>query len=73
MDKLRFLVEVSVSNCEKLIDWIKTWKDVVDSISTMRQFNIIKIYIIFKQQQDTNCIQVPIDYKPGNSGTHPGT
>ena len=73
MDKLRFLVEVSVSNCQKLIDWIETWKDVVDLISTMRQFNIIKIYIIFIQQQDTNCIQVPIDYKLGDSGTYPGT
>ena len=41
--------------------------------STMRQFNIIKIYIIFTQQQDTNRIQVPIDYKPGDTGTYPGT
>ena len=29
----------------------------------MNQFNIIKIYAIFIQQQDTNSIQVPIDYK----------
>ena len=28
----------------------------------MNQFNIIKIYIIFTQQQDINSI--PIDYKP---------
>ena len=30
----------------------------------MNQFNIIKIYTIFTQQQDTNSVQVPIDYKP---------
>ena len=39
----------------------------------MDQFNIIKIYTIFTQQQDTNGIQVPIEYKPGDTGTHPGT
>ena len=38
----------------------------------MNQFNRIKIYTIFTQQQDTNSIQVPIDYKPGDSGTCPG-
>ena len=32
----------------------------------MNQFDIIKIYTVFTQQQDTNSIQVPIDYKPGN-------
>ena len=32
----------------------------------MNQFNVIKIYIIFTQQQDTNSILVPIDYKPGD-------
>ena len=31
--------------------------------STMNQFNITKIYTIFTQQQDTNSIQVPMDYK----------
>ena len=36
------------------------------------QFNIIKFYIIFTQQQDTNSIQVPIDYKPDDTGTYPG-
>ena len=30
----------------------------------MNQFDIIKIYTIFTQQQDTNSVQVPIDYKP---------
>ena len=39
----------------------------------MNQFNIIKIYTIFTQQQDTNSIQVLIDYKPGDTGTYPGT
>ena len=29
----------------------------------MNQFNITKIYTIFTQQQDTNSIQVPMDYK----------
>ena len=39
----------------------------------MNQFNIIKIYTIFTQQQDANSIQVLIDYKPGDTGTYPGT
>ena len=39
----------------------------------MNQFNIIKIYIIFTQQQETNSIQAPIDFKPGDTGTYPGT
>ena len=30
---------------------------------TMNQFNIIKIYTIFTQQQDTNSIQVSIGGK----------
>ena len=38
----------------------------------MNQFNRIKIYTIFTQQQDTNSIQVPIDYKLGDSETHKG-
>ena len=39
----------------------------------MNQFNIIKIYPIFIQQQDTNSIQVPIDCKLGDTGTYPET
>ena len=39
----------------------------------MNQFNIIKIYTIFTQQQDTNSIQVPTNYKPGDTVTYPGT
>ena len=39
--------------------------------STMSQVNIIKIYTIFTQQQDTNSIQVRIDYKSGDTGTYP--
>ena len=39
----------------------------------MNQFNIIKIYIIFTQQQDTNSIQVIIEYELGDTGTYPGT
>ena len=38
----------------------------------MNQFNIIKIYTIFTQQQDTNSNPVPIDYKPGGTETYPG-
>ena len=38
----------------------------------MNQFNIIKIYMIVTQQQDTNSIQVHTDYKPGNTVTYPG-
>ena len=37
----------------------------------MNQFNMIKIYTIFTQQQDTNSIPVPIDYKLGDTGTYP--
>ena len=37
------------------------------------QFNITKIYIIVTQQWDTNSIQVPIDYKVGDTGTYAGT
>ena len=29
----------------------------------MNQFNIVKIYTIFTKQQDTNSIQVTMDYK----------
>ena len=39
----------------------------------MNQFNIIKRYPIFIQQQDTDSIQVPIDCKLGDIGTYPGT
>ena len=39
----------------------------------MRQFNIIKIYTIFTQEWDTNFIQVPTDYKLGDTATYPGT
>ena len=38
----------------------------------MNQFNIITIYTIFTHY-DTNPIQVPIDYKLGDSVTYPGT
>ena len=39
---------------------------------TMNELNIIKIYSVFTQQQDTNSIQVPIDYKLGDTETYPG-
>ena len=38
----------------------------------MNQFNIIKIYTIFTQQYNTDSIQIPIDYKLGDTGTYPG-
>ena len=44
-----------------------------DLKSTMNQFHIIKIYTSFTQHQGTNSIQVPIGYKPGDTGTYPGT
>ena len=34
----------------------------------MNQFNIVKTYEIFTQEQDTNSIQVPTGYKPGDTG-----
>ena len=49
------------------------WKNIVDPKCFMNQFNVIKIYTIFTQQQDTNSTQVPLDYKPGDTGTYPGT
>ena len=45
----------------------------VDLKSTMTLFNTIKIYTIFTQQYNTDSIQIPIDYKPGDTGTYPGT
>ena len=39
----------------------------------MNQFNLITIYTIFTQQQGTNSIQAPIDYKLGDTRTHQGT
>ena len=39
-------------------------QDSIDVKSTVSQFNTIKMYTIFIQQQDTNSIPVPIDYKP---------
>lgn len=46
-------------------------KDVVDPKITMNQFNIVKIYTIFIQQQDTNYIQVSVDYKLGDTRIYP--
>ena len=52
---------------------MKKQKDTVDLKSTMNQFNIIKIYRIYTQQYGTNSIHIPIDYKLGDTGSHPGT
>ena len=46
---------------------------IVDVKNTVNEFNIIKIYTIFTQQHDINSIQVPIDYKPGDTRTYPAT
>ena len=43
----------------------------VDLKSTMTLFNTIKIYTIFTQQYNTDSIQIPIDYKPGDTGAYP--
>ena len=51
----------------------KKQKYIVDLKGTMGQFNIIKIYVIFTQQWDTNSIQVPVDYKLEDNGIHTGT
>ena len=49
-------------------------KEIVDLKRTVNQFNTIKIYTIFTQQQDTNSIQLPKDCKLGKTGkTYPGT
>ena len=39
----------------------------------MNQFNVVKVYTIFTQQQDANSIQIHIDCKSGDTGTYPGT
>ena len=46
---------------------------IVDPKNTMDQFDIIKIYTVFTQQQDASYIQVLIDCKRGDTGTYPGT
>ena len=35
----------------------------------MNQFNVVKIYTVFTQQQRINSVQIPKDYKPGDNGT----
>ena len=42
----------------------------VDLKSNVNQFNIIKIYTVFIQQQNINSIQVPIDCKQGDTETY---
>ena len=39
----------------------------------MNQFNIVKIYTIFAQQQGINSVHIPKDYQPGVTETYPGT
>ena len=64
---IKVLVEISISNSQKSIDWIDTK---VDLRSTVNEFNIVKIYTIFTQ--DANSIQVLfIGYKRGDTGTYP--
>ena len=50
-----------------------TQKGMVDLKSTMTLFNKIRIYTIFTQQYNTDSIQIPIDYKLGDTGTYPET
>ena len=47
-------------------------KDIIDLKITVNQFNIIKMYAVFTQQQDTNSIQIAIDCKPRDVGLYPG-
>ena len=44
--------------------------DIIDLKSTINQCNMIKIYTISHNTRIQ--IQVPIDYKPGDTGTYPG-
>ena len=50
-----------------------TQQGMVDLKSTMTLFNKIRIYTIFTQQYNTDSIQIPIDYKLGDTGTYPET
>ena len=61
VDKLRFLVGISILNSQKLIEWTGK-QDILDMKIIVNQFNIIKTYTIFTQEQDTNFIQVAIEY-----------
>ena len=74
IDKLRFLVGISISNSQKLTEWIF---GEVEGYSRSG-----KHYEPIQQNSDLyNChttsgykfIQVPIDYKPGDTGTYSGT
>ena len=44
----------------------------MDLKSILNKFNVIMVYTIFTQQQNTNPIQVPKDCKPGETGIYPG-
>ena len=59
------MVGVSISNSQKLIERMHREEE----HSRPEKHDIVKIYTIFTQQLDTNSVQVPIDYKLGNSGT----
>ena len=64
-----FVVGVSISNSQKLIEWIcKEIERYSRPEKHYEQFSIIKIYTIFTQQKDINSIQVPIDYKLRDTG-----
>ena len=70
LSRWRLLVGVSISNSQKLIDELDRKVEGYGRLkSNVNQFNIIKIYTVFIQQQDTNSIQVPIDYKQGDTET----
>ena len=73
VDKLRFSVGISISNFQ--VNRMSRQKSRRHSRleNIMNQFNIIKIYRLFTQQQDITSIQVPIDYKLGDPETYAGT
>ena len=56
----------------KYNEYTEKLKDIVKLKNIMNEFNIIKIYAIFTQQQDINSIQVPIEYKLGDTGIYLG-
>ena len=66
--------QAMVHGIAKRHDWATkhTQKGMVDLKSTMTLLNTIKIYTIFTQQYNTDSIQIPIDYKLGDTGTYPG-
>ena len=71
VDKLRFLVGVSISNSQKLIEWL--YREVEGDSRPEKHHELIQQCYNFRTTGGTNSVQVPIDYTPGDTGTYPGT